>query len=409
LQIRPATLFRVQTHTGDRLNDHDDDLSHLGFATRAIHAGQAPDPTTGSVIVPIYQTSTFAQSAPGEHRGYEYARTGNPTRTAYEAAIASLEGGAWGLAFASGMAATSTVLQLLSAGDHVVAGDDLYGGIFRLFDKVLRRFGLRFDFVDMRDHDNVARALQSDTRLVWIESPTNPMLRIADIGAIAEIAHGAAGDVAVVVDNTFASPYLQRPLELGADIVLHSATKYLGGHSDVVGGVLAGRDEGLRERLGFLQNSAGAVPGPLDCWLVLRGLKTLALRMERHSRGAMTIADWLAERPEVEAVVYPGRSDHPGHSVAARQMSRGFGGMVSFLAAGGPSAAREIVSRTRIFTLAESLGGVESLIEQPAAMTHLSAAGSQLEVPDNLVRLSVGIEEVDDLIDDLAAALDGTG
>jgi cystathionine gamma-synthase len=374
-----------------------------GFATRAIHAGQAPDPATGAVIVPIYQTSTFAQSAVGEHMGYEYARTGNPTRTAYEAAVASLEDAGWGLAFASGMAATATLLYLLVAGDHVVAADDLYGGTYRLFDKVLRSYGLSFSFVDMTDPANVAAALRRETRLVWVETPTNPLLKVVDVAAVAEVAraHGAL----VAVDNTFASPYLQRPLNMGADLVLHSATKYLGGHSDVVGGVVLGNDEALRQRLAFLQNAAGAVPGPMDCWLVLRGLKTLALRMARHSENGLAVARWLEADPRVERVIYPGLPSHPQHTLAARQMSGGFGGMVSFLHRGGAAAARETVERTLLFTLAESLGGVESLIELPAAMTHLSTAGSALEVPPDLVRLSVGIEDADDLIADLDEAL----
>ncbi len=374
-----------------------------GFSTRAIHAGQDPDPTTGAVTVPIYQTSTFVQPEVGVHRGYEYARTGNPTRTAYEAAVAALEGGAWGLAFASGMGATSTVLYLLSAGDHVVAADDLYGGTFRLFDKVLRRYGIAFTYVDMSDPARVAAALRPATRLVWVETPTNPLLKIVDVAAVAEIAH--AGGARVAVDNTFASPYLQQPLALGADLVVHSATKYLGGHSDVVGGVVVGNDAALGEQLRFLQNAAGIVPGPFDSWLVLRGLKTLALRMRQHSENGLAIARWLAGHPRVERVAYPGLPDHPHHAVAARQMPRGYGGMVSFTLRGGEPEARAVVARTRLFALAESLGGVESLIELPAAMTHASVAGSALEVPSSLVRLSVGIEDLDDLVADLAQAL----
>jgi cystathionine beta-lyase/cystathionine gamma-synthase len=376
-----------------------------GFATRAIHVGQEPDPATGAVVVPVYQTSTFAQDDIGEHQGFEYARTGNPTRSAYEAAIASLEAGEWGLAFASGMAATATILYLLVAGDHVVAGDDLYGGTFRLFDRVLRNYGIAFSFVDLADPEALGRALRKETRLVWLETPTNPLLKVVDIAAAAETAraHGAL----VVVDNTFASPYLQRPLELGADLVMHSATKYLGGHSDVVGGVVVGRDAALRERLAFLQNAAGAVPGPWDAWLVLRGLKTLALRMARHSENGLKVAQWLAARPDVSRVLYPGLASHPGHALAERQMQGGFGGMVSFEPAGGEAAARRLVTRTRLFTLAESLGGVESLIELPAAMTHLSVAESHLAVPPGLVRLSVGIEESEDLVADLEQALAG--
>ncbi|MCB0215220.1 MAG: cystathionine gamma-synthase [Caldilineae bacterium] len=377
-------------------------MSH-GFSTRAIHAGQAPDPSTGAVIVPIYQTSTYAQAEVGQHQGYEYSRTGNPTRTAYEAAMAAVEEGAWGLAFASGMAAIGTILYLLAAGDHVVAADDLYGGTYRLFDKVARRYGIGFDFVDMRDPDRVAAAIRPETRMVWVETPTNPMLKIVDIAAVAERAR-AAGAI-TVVDNTFASPFLQQPLTLGADLVMHSATKYIGGHSDIVGGIVVGRDEGLREQLAFLQNAAGAVPGPMDCWLALRGLKTLALRMARHSSSGMAIAEWLEDLPQVEQVIYPGLDSHPGHRVAARQMRGGFGGMVSFTLTGGEEAARRVVARTELFTLAESLGGVESLIELPSAMTHMSVQGSPLAVPPGLVRISVGIEDLDDLMADLDQAL----
>jgi cystathionine gamma-synthase len=373
-----------------------------GFATRAIHAGQAPDAATGAVAVPVYQTSTFAQSAPGVHHGYEYARTGNPTRTAYETALASLEGGEWGLAFASGMAATATVLYLLETGDHVVAADDLYGGTYRLFDRVLARYGIDFTFVDLTDLAAVRSAMRPHTKLVWIETPTNPLLKIVDITAVRE---AVGTSPIVVVDNTFASPYLQRPLLLGADLALHSATKYLGGHSDVVGGAIVGTSADLRERLAFLQNAAGAVPGPWDAWLVLRGLKTLALRMDRHCASAARVARYLEGHPQVERVLYPGLPSHPGYSVAARQMPLGSGGMVSFLHRGGESGARAMVARTRLFLLAESLGGVESLIELPAAMTHLSVAESPLAVPPNLVRLSVGIEDVDDLIADLEQAL----
>jgi cystathionine beta-lyase/cystathionine gamma-synthase len=375
-----------------------------GFATRAIHVGQEPDPTTGAVIVPIYQTSTYAQAAPGDHKGYEYSRTGNPTRAAYEMAIASLEDGRWGLAFASGMAATSTALYLLSAGDHVVACDDVYGGTFRLFDKVLSKYGIDFDWVDMTDPANVAAAMRPETKMVWIETPTNPTLKVVDIAAVSEAAHAERDDVIVCVDNTFASPYLQQPLTFGADLVLHSATKYLGGHSDVVGGVLVGREEALHERLAFLQNSAGAIPGPFDSWLVLRGLKTLALRMAQHSTAGLTVARWLDDHPAVESVIYPGLPSHPQHEVAKRQMPKGHGGMVSFLVS-DVEHARSIVSRTRLFTLAESLGGVESLIEVPADMTHLSTADSSLAVPPGLVRLSVGIEAVDDLLADLDQAV----
>lgn len=374
-----------------------------GFATRAIHAGQAPDPATGAVAVPIYQTSTFVQRGVGDHLGYEYARTGNPTRTAYETCLASLEGGTWGAAFASGMAAIDTILKLLSAGDHVVVADDVYGGTFRLFDKVLSRFGLAFSFVDLADPTALDAALRPSTRLVWVETPTNPMLKIVDIEAVAARAHAAGARV--VVDNTFASPYLQRPLALGADLVMHSATKYLGGHSDVVGGIVVGRDAELEAGVRFLQNAAGAVPGPLDCWLVLRGVKTLALRMRQHSRSALRVAEWLDDHPAVAEVIYPGLPSHPGHAVAARQMDGGFGGMVSFTLRPGARSARDVVARTRYFRLAESLGGVESLIELPSAMTHLSTSDSALAVPEGLIRLSVGIEDVDDLVADLEQAL----
>ena len=376
-----------------------------GFSTRAIHEGQAPDPSTGTVIVPIYQTSTYAQTEVGQHKGYEYSRTGNPTRTAYETALASLENGDWGLAFASGLGATSTLLYLLNAGDHVLAADDLYGGTYRLFDKVLRRFGVDFSFVDLGRTSDLAAAFRPNTRMVWIESPTNPMLKLVDIGAVAEQAR--ARGALVVVDNTFASPYLQTPLDLGADLVLHSATKYLGGHSDLVGGVVAGRGEDLRARLAFLQNAAGVIPGPMDSWLALRGLKTLALRMERHCQSALDIARWLESHPRVERVIYPGLPSHPDHALARRQMPKGQGGMVSFILRGGEEEARRVVAATQLFTLAESLGGVESLIELPAAMTHASVADSPLAVPPGLVRLSVGIEELEDLRADLAQALGG--
>lgn len=377
-----------------------------GFATRAIHAGQEPDAATGAVTVPIYQTSTFAQEAVGVHKGYEYARTGNPTRTAYETAMASLEGGAWGLAFASGMAATASLLYTLSSGDHVVAGNDLYGGTYRLFDKVLSRYGLEFDFVDTTDTNAVAHALSARTRMVWLETPTNPMLGIIDIAAVVDAVRSKSPAALVVVDNTFASPFLQQPLALGADLAVHSATKYLGGHSDLVGGVVIGKDPAFGKELAFIQNAAGAVPGPFDAWLALRGLKTLALRMGRHCESGLAIAQWLEGRRGVERVLYPGLPDHPGHALAARQMPLGFGGMVSFILEGGTESAKRVVSAARLFILAESLGGVESLIEQPAEMTHLSVAGSALEVPGGLVRLSVGIEDLVDLIADLEQALD---
>ncbi len=383
------------------------DHAHLGFATRAIHAGQAPEPQTGAVIVPIYQTSTYAQPELGRHSGYDYSRTDNPTRSALQVALASLEGGAYGLAFASGMAATTTLLLLFKAGDHVIVGDDVYGGTYRLFHRILRHFGLDFSFVDMSDAQAVAQALRPTTRLIWLETPTNPLLKVADIRAVADVARAAADPrPIVVVDNTFASPYLQQPLAHGADVVMHSSTKYLGGHSDVVGGALVTSDEDLYQRLKFTQNAAGGVPGPFDAWLTLRGLKTLALRMQAHSANGLAVAEYLATHPKVERVLYPGLPDHPGHAVTARQMPRGCGGMLSFTLRGGAEAARRVVEATRLFTLAESLGGVESLIEVPAVMTHASVAGSALEVPAGLVRLSVGIEDGEDLLADLAQALD---
>jgi cystathionine beta-lyase/cystathionine gamma-synthase len=373
-----------------------------GFETLAIHAGQAPEGLTGSVNVPIFQTSTFAQEAVGKNKGYEYARTGNPTRTALETALAALEDGAWGLAFASGMAATDAIAHLLSAGDHVILSDDVYGGTYRLFARVFDRLGIALTVVDMRDASKVKKALRKKTKLVWIETPTNPMLKVVDIAAIADIARTAKA--LSVADNTFASPYLQNPLAHGTDLVLHSTTKYIGGHSDVVGGAIVGRDEPLRERLAFLQNANGGVPGPWDSWLVLRGAKTLAVRMERHSANGQAIAEWLTEHPKVKRVNYPGLASHPQHALAKRQM-KSFGGMLSFELAGGEAAATRMVARTRIFALAESLGGVESLIEVPLAMTHGSVRGTKLAPPAGLVRLSVGIETVSDLIADLAQAI----
>jgi cystathionine gamma-synthase len=374
----------------------------MRFETRAIHAGQDPEPTYGAVNVPIYQTSTYAQAAVGEHKGYDYARTANPTRTALQEAIASLEEGRGALAFASGMAAEATFFHLLSPGDHVVVGDDVYGGTYRLLARVLTdSAGIQFDAVDLTDLDAVRKAVREETKVVWTESPTNPMLKIVDIAAVAEIAHGSGAWC--VVDNTFATPYLQQPLALGADAVVHSSTKYLGGHSDVVGGVIVANDPGLLERLAFLQNAVGAVPGPLDCFLVLRGLKTLAVRMQAHCRGAAQVAEFLRRNAAVERVHYPGLADHPGHALAGRQM-RDFGGMVSFEVA-SEERAFEVCRRTKVFFLAESLGGVESLIEHPGRMTHASVAGSPLEVPSTLVRLSVGIEHPDDLIEDLEQAL----
>ncbi|HEV2249624.1 MAG TPA: cystathionine gamma-synthase [Candidatus Limnocylindria bacterium] len=379
------------------------DLRAQSFETLAIHAGQDPEAGTGAVTVPIFQTSTFAQEAVGKDKGFDYARTNNPTRKALETCLAALESGGWGLAFASGMAGEDAIAHLLNAGDHVVLVDDVYGGTYRLFKRIYERHGIGLTAVDMRDHKAVKRAITKKTRLVWMESPTNPMLKVIDIAAIAELAHTAKA--LAVVDNTFASPYLQRPLLLGADLVTHSTTKYLGGHSDVVGGAIVGRSADLHERLKFIQNAAGGVPGPFDSWLVLRGAKTLAVRMERHSANGMAIAEWLDAHPKVKSVNYPGLSGHPQHALARRQM-RSFGGMLSFeLRTGGEAAAKRVAARTRIFALAESLGGVESLIEVPLAMTHGSVRGTKLAPPAGLIRLSVGIENVDDLIADLAHAI----
>jgi len=376
-----------------------------GFSTRAIHAGQAPDPATGAVVVPIYQTSTFAQDGVGKHRGYEYSRTGNPTRAALEQCIAALEGGAHGLAFASGMAAEATIMQLLKPGDHAIAVDDLYGGTYRLFRRVLEPLGISFSFVDGSDLRAVERSVTERTRIIWLESPTNPLLQLVDIEAVSKLAH--ARQALVVVDNTFMSPYFQRPLSLGADIVVHSATKYLGGHSDVIGGTLVVNREDLGERLAFLQNAVGGVPGPMDAWLVLRGLKTLAIRMREHDRNARLVAAFLNEHPKVARVFYPGLPSNPQRDLARKQMS-GFGGMISFEVKGGLEPARRVVERTQLFTLAESLGGVESLIELPAVMTHASIPAETRRahgVADGLVRISVGIEDVADLISDLDRAL----
>jgi len=376
-----------------------------GFATRAIHAGQEPDPATGAVVVPIYQTSTYAQDALGKHRGYEYSRTGNPTRAALETCIAALEGGAHGLAFASGMAAEAAIMQLLKPGDHTVAVDDLYGGSYRLFRRVLEPMGLSFSFVDGSDLTAVEKSLTDRTRMVWVESPTNPLLKLVDIEAVSKLAH--ARQALLVVDNTFMSPYFQRPLSLGADIVVHSATKYLGGHSDVIGGALVVNGEDLFERLAFLQNAVGGVPGPMDAWLVLRGIKTLAIRMREHEANARQVAEFLRGHRKVARVLYPGLADHPQRELARRQMS-GFGGMISFEVKGGLEPARRVVERTQLFTLAESLGGVESLIELPAVMTHASIPAETRRahgVADGLVRVSVGIEDAADLISDLDQAL----
>lgn len=382
----------------------DFDGNGAGFNTLAIHAGQEPDSLTGSVTVPIYQTSTYKQDGVGGLRGgYEYSRSANPTRTALEECLAALEGGARGLAFASGLAAEDAVLRTIcSPGDHLLLPDDAYGGTYRLIARVLNRWGVDFTPVAMHDADAVAAAIRPNTRLVWVETPTNPLLNVADISAIATIAHDAQAKL--VVDNTFASPYLQQPLALGADVVVHSTTKYLGGHSDVVGGALIAADGALGEQLAFHQNAMGAVAGPFDSWLVLRGIKTLGVRMDRHCSNAARVVELLRGHPAVSQVLYPGLPDHPGHDIAARQM-RGFGGMVSFRVAGGEEAAVKVCGLVEVFTLGESLGGVESLIEHPGRMTHASVAGSPLEVPSDLVRLSVGIEDVEDLLADLSSAL----
>ena len=378
------------------------DWNDAKFETRAIHAGQDADPATGAVITPIYQTSTYKQEGIGNFKGYEYSRTGNPTRTALQEALASLEGGAWGLAYASGLAATQNLAYLLRPGDHVLLSNDTYGGTFRLFDKVLKNYGIEMSLADLSNLDEAKSAVQENTKMVWVESPTNPYLRIVDIAGWAEALKGR--DTWLVVDNTFASPYLQRPLSLGADFVVHSTTKYLGGHSDVVGGAIVGNDESVRETLAFHQNAAGAVPGPMDCWLTLRGIKTLGVRMDRHSANATAVAEWLQGQDAVETVYYPGLESHPNHEIAARQMSA-YSGMVSFTVKGGFEVAAKIVEKTKVFTLAESLGGVESLIEHPAKMTHASTAGTGAEVEDTLIRLSVGIEHVDDQIADLEQAI----
>ncbi|MBU3705837.1 MAG: cystathionine gamma-synthase [Mycobacterium sp.] len=381
-----------------------DSHRRYGFATRAIHAGYRPDPATGAVNAPIYASSTFAQDGVGGLRGgFEYARTGNPTRSALESALAAVEDSGYARAFSSGMAATDCALRaVLRPGDHIVIPDDAYGGTFRLIDKVFSQWGVAHTPVALSDLDAVRSAVTTATRMIWVETPTNPLLSIADIAAVADIGH-AAGAM-VLVDNTFASPALQQPLHLGADIVLHSTTKYIGGHSDVVGGALVTDDEELDAKFAFLQNGAGAVPGPFDAYLTMRGLKTLEVRMQRHSENAARVAAFLAEHPSVNQVLYPGLPGHPGHDVAARQM-RAFGGMLSVRMRGGAQAARKFCSATEIFILAESLGGVESLIEHPGAMTHASTVGSQLEVPEDLVRLSVGIEDVVDLLADIEQAL----
>ncbi len=377
-----------------------------GFSTLAIHAGQEPDPTTGAVMTPIYQTSTYAQEALGRNKGYEYARTHNRTRAALEGNLAALEGGRHGLCFASGLAATTTLLMTLSAGDHVVAGNNLYGGTYRLMEKVMRRLGLLFTFVGASDPEAVERAFQPATRMLFVETPTNPMMQLTDIAAVSERARRR--DITLVVDNTFMTPYFQRPLALGAGVVMHSVTKYLNGHSDMVGGALVTSDDGLAERLRFLQNAAGAVPGPMDCWLALRGTKTLALRMERHEQNARVLAEHLSKHSRVTRVLYPGLAAHPQHELARRQAS-GFGGMISFIPGDGSlEAGRKVFDRFKLFTRAESLGGVESLVCHPASMTHASVPREDrlaIGFADGLLRLSVGVEDLEDLRDDLEQAL----
>jgi len=386
-----------------------DSKQSLRFATRCIHGGQSPDPTTGAVMPPIYATSTYAQSSPGVHKGYDYARTANPTRGAWERCIADLESGKHGFAFASGMAATSTLLELIDAGSHIVAMNDLYGGTFRVFERVRRRSAnLDISFVDLTHPANLAKAVRPQTRMIWIETPTNPTLRLVDIAQVAQFARQRG--ILTVVDNTFASPWIQRPLELGADIVMHSATKYLNGHSDMVGGVAVTANAELAEKIGFLQNAVGAIAGPFDSFLALRGLKTLALRMRQASESALQIAGWLEQHPRVGHVFYPGLPSHAQHELAQRQMKNGYSGIVSFAVKGGLEEARRVLERCRIFTLAESLGGVESLVDHPGLMTHASVPAEMrktLGIDDSLIRLSVGIEDVEDLMADLKEALSG--
>ncbi|HAL94771.1 MAG: cystathionine gamma-synthase [Chitinophagaceae bacterium] len=375
-------------------------------ATRFVHAGAHPDPSTGAIMTPIFQTSTYVQAAPGVNQGFEYARSQNPTRKALEEAIAELEGGNYGLSFSSGVAATDAVIKLLSAGDEVVCGNDMYGGTYRLFTKIFQRMGIVFHLVNTTDSENVARAITPKTKLIWLETPTNPLINVSDIAAIAAIAK--KNNILLAVDNTFASPALQQPLTLGADIVMHSATKYLGGHSDVIQGALAVKDEGLRDQLHFIQKSSGAVPGPMDCFLVLRGIKTLGLRMKAHCENGEKVANWLRNHPKVKKVYWPGFMDHPGHAIAKQQM-KGFGGMISFeLKGDSVEETKRVLSSTRLFSLAESLGGVESLINHPATMTHASIPREERikhGLSDTLIRLSVGIEDADDLIQDLAQAI----
>lgn len=376
----------------------------MGFSTRAIHAGQEPDPTTGAIMTPVYMTSTYVQSSPGAHQGYEYSRTHNPTRKAYEACVADLEGGKYGFAFASGCAASTTVMHMLKSGDHVIAMDDMYGGTFRLFDKVLRHHGLTFSFADLTQTSEFEKALKPETKMVWLETPTNPTLKLVDIAAIAKIAR--AKGILVVVDNTFMSPYFQRPLELGADIVVHSATKYIGGHSDAVNGVAVTSSRDIAERLQFLTNSIGGIASPMDSFMMLRSLKTLPLRMEAHQKNAMKVAEYLEKSAQVDRVVYPGLASHPQYALAKQQMS-GFGGMITFWIKGGLPAAQSFLENVKVFALAESLGGVESLIEHPAIMTHASVPPEirkQLGIDDTLIRLSVGVEQIEDLIWDLDQA-----
>ena len=376
------------------------------FATRCIHAGQSPDPTTGAIMTPIYQTSTYVQSGPGEHKGYVYARGHNPTRNALQENLASLEGAKHGVTFASGCAAETAIALCLEAGDHIICSDDVYGGTFRLFDKVIRRFGLTFSYVDMTDAENVRAAMTDKTKLIWVETPTNPMLKLVDIAAVSAI--GKAKDVAVVVENTFATPYLQNPLALGATMVVHSTTKYLGGHSDVIGGAVLLNDDDWHKRLAFVQNSTGGVPSPMDSFLVLRSTKTLHVRMQRHVENAIVIADMLSKHPNVEKVYYPGLETHPQHALMKKQM-RGPGAMISFVVKGGLDKASRLLKTTKLFALAESLGGVESLIEHPAIMTHASVPAEQrraLGIDDGLIRVSVGIEDINDLLADMKAALD---
>ena len=380
----------------------------MKLATRFIHAGAHPDPSTGAIMTPIYQTSTYVQEAPGVHKGYEYARSQNPTRQALEEAVAEIENGRYGLVFGSGVAATDSIMKLLQPGDEVIAANDMYGGTYRLFTKIYEKFGIRFHYVNMQDADNIKAYINENTQLVWTETPTNPLMNITDIAAVAAITK--AHNLVLCVDNTFASPYLQNPLDLGADIVMHSATKYLGGHSDVIQGCLVMNDKELRDQLYFIQKSCGAVPGPMDCFLVLRGIKTLHVRMQRHCENGEKVAHWLRSHPAVAKVYWPGFTDHPNHAIAAAQM-RGFGGMISFeLHNDSVDEARRVLSSTHLFSLAESLGGVESLINHPASMTHASIPRDERlknGLSDSLIRLSVGIEDSDDLIDDLRKAIEG--